>query len=225
MREGKETSPCVHLVCKQHNGTKVFEHTHTPFTVWMSSSQTPCENRVIGRDEARGVAWNRKPVIQIPVLDCDSPPLSCAPPAHLSPPSLENNQSIIRSPSSVVHGAPLRLIGREARGVKWQSSPPQINTAVHQLGCHSDRLLPWRRAHPLLPLPARHRGHRLAPVLSGTRGKVSGFVWRAGRKLCVWVGVTRTVNAADFLVNLVHLWPRVGAGATAGPSGATGRSW
>lgn len=59
----------------------------------------------------------------------------------------------------VVHRTSVWLISGDGCGIEGQSPPSQLHAAVHQLSCLSRWLLFRRRAHPLLPVPARHRRH------------------------------------------------------------------
>lgn len=196
MIEEKEMSSCVHLLCKLHKGSL---NTYTLIhTVWQSSVQTPCENLVVGQEGVRGPQTGNKGIP--PVLFCRP---SRVLQQHIRLLPFREQPIAPHWVCSVVHRTALCLIRREGCGIKRQSPPSQLHTAVHQLRRRNNRLLSWRRAHPLLPVPARHRRHWLAeaaPVLHRTRGQVSAFMWGAGRTLCVWVCVNRTVNAADFLV-------------------------
>lgn len=216
------------------NSTKgLWIHTHS----YTHSPKEFCSNTlwksvVIGWDEARGRGPKQETGIPR-VLDCGCRP-SHVLQQHIrllhirEQPIQRMFVSLLSRVCLVIHRTSLWLIRRESCGIKWQSPPSQLDTAVHQLGCHSYWLLSWRRAHPLLPVPARHRRHWLAeaaPVLARARGEVSAFVWRVGWKLCVWVCVNRTVNAADFLVCVIQQGAGVRAGARAGCSGATGWCW
>lgn len=71
----------------------------------------------------------------------------------------ERNSSSIAEFVLVVHRSSVWLISGEGCGIEGQSPPSQLHAAVHQLSCLSRWLLSRRRAHPLLPVPARHRRH------------------------------------------------------------------
>lgn len=175
---------------------RVSENIHT-------CTHTQCERvlhaEILLLDGTRGGASNRRPSCSGLLLEAGAPSLL------------------------IVHRTFLRLVGEEGGGVKGRSSPPQLNAAVHQLRCHSNRLLPRRRTHSLLPVPAQYGRHRLAEavsVLRGTRGEVSAFVRGTRGRLCVGVCVNSSGNMADFLIGVVQ---RGTAALQAGCSGAAQR--